>query len=723
MAKYKVDKDLGCGFMGGIFQCRGYWSRKSSVHSLPSNSSKNDLKAPINDDYSTKSEESKSQQPKSTEAAIVVSSNSGRPSPNRDSKHARKPSLGHSRPSACHQKVQPRRHSDAGRRSTSSSNGTSSQIKVLQIQDLSKEAKLQRASTTSSAELSRKITDHQQANESKPLVRATSSNMVLSGQLGNLRQPGVSNQAASNSPIATIKTLTYYPRNLEDSNSTPTRKNGFGKLGGNVVMGNIVRKNSDEFGGLSWNKLDPEVLKSMGNEAYKQGRFEEALACYDRAIALDSNKATYHSNKGAALVGLGRLIEAVFECKEAIQNEPSYHKAHHRLATTYLRLGEAEKALDHYKHSGPYANSKDVDQCQALQKCLSRCTEAQKLQEWNILLNETQLAISSGANSAPQVFALQAEALLKLHRHQEAYATYQKRPSFSIDICTKFFGLASSAYLLMIGAQVYLAAGRFEDAIAAAQNAARLNPSDKNVTAVVKRARAVASARVSGNLLFKASKFSEACVVYSQGLQHDPHNSVLLCNRAACRTKLGQFEKAIDDCNAALNVLPSYSKARLRRADCNAKLERWGASIQDYEVLIRETPGDEEVGKALFEAKIQLKAQRGEDIKDMKFGSNLVLISSNERFRHFVTSPGMSVVLFCSKTKQKQVLQALHQVCTRFPSVNFLKVEVEDHPYLAKMEDVSTIPAFKIYKNGSRVKEIPGSNHELLESSVKLYSS
>lgn len=68
-----------------------------------------------------------------------------------------------------------------------------------------------------------------------------------------------------------------------------------------------------------------------------------------------------------------------------------------------FRLGEAEKALDHYKHSGPYANSKDVDQCQALQKCLSRCTEAQKLQEWNILLNETQLAISSGANSAPQV--------------------------------------------------------------------------------------------------------------------------------------------------------------------------------------------------------------------------------------------------------------------------------------------------------------------------------
>lgn len=67
------------------------------------------------------------------------------------------------------------------------------------------------------------------------------------------------------------------------------------------------------------------------------------------------------------------------------------------------RVGDAEKALCHYKHSGPYTDSKEVDQAQALKKCLARCSEAQKVQEWNILLKETQLAISSGADSAPQV--------------------------------------------------------------------------------------------------------------------------------------------------------------------------------------------------------------------------------------------------------------------------------------------------------------------------------
>lgn len=52
-----------------------------------------------------------------------------------------------------------------------------------------------------------------------------------------------------------------------------------------------------------------------------------------------------------------------------------------------------------------------------------------------------------------------------------------------------------------------------------------------------------------------------------------------------------------------------------------------------------------------------------------------------------------------------------------------IQVEIEDHPYLAKSERLSSTPAFKIYKNGATVKEITGNNREMLESSVKLYSS
>ena len=84
-------------------------------------------------------------------------------------------------------------------------------------------------------------------------------------------------------------------------------------------------------------KMDPERLKIMGNEDYKNGRFCEALALYDAAIEIDPNKATYRYNRTAALTALGRLLEAVFECREAIQIEPCYHRAHNRLGKLYFR--------------------------------------------------------------------------------------------------------------------------------------------------------------------------------------------------------------------------------------------------------------------------------------------------------------------------------------------------------------------------------------------------
>lgn len=104
------------------------------------------------------------------------------------------------------------------------------------------------------------------------------------------------------------------------------------------------------------------------------------------------------------------------------------------------------------------------------------------------------------------------------------------------------------------------------------QRAARLDSNNREANVVMKKVKAVAAARTKGNDFFKASRFSEASAAYEEGLDHDPYNSVLLCNRAACRSKLGQFDRAVEDCTTALNVRPSYSKARLRRADCNAKV-------------------------------------------------------------------------------------------------------------------------------------------------------
>ncbi|XP_031096094.1 TPR repeat-containing thioredoxin TTL4-like [Ipomoea triloba] len=196
---------------------------------------------------------------------------------------------------------------------------------------------------------------------------------------------------------------------------------------------------------------------------------------------------------------------------------------------------------------------------------------------------------------------------MKLHRFEEADEAMKKGPNFDVDECTKFLGPIGNASLLIVQAQVDMGAGRVEEAAAAAQRASQLDANSKEVGTVARRTRAVAAARLNGNELFKAGRFSEASVAYGEGLEHDPYNAVLLCNRAACRTKLGQYEKALEDCNAAVNLRPSFTKARLRRSDCLFKMGKWEACMQECEVLMKETPDNEEIGKMMKEAQLLLR--------------------------------------------------------------------------------------------------------------------
>jgi DnaJ family protein C protein 7 len=185
-----------------------------------------------------------------------------------------------------------------------------------------------------SGELDSMINDHQKSNsKGSTFVRASSGNVMLYGNLGNLRQ-GVKDNSYSNA-------MDNYNQYFKTANSN---------VGGNTKNVSSINKETksstklkeENIGGGSLcraisTRMDPEQLKIMGNEDYKNGRFAEALSLYDAAIAIDPKKAAYRSNRSAALTALGRLLEAVFECREAIQIDPHYHRAHHRLGSLHFR--------------------------------------------------------------------------------------------------------------------------------------------------------------------------------------------------------------------------------------------------------------------------------------------------------------------------------------------------------------------------------------------------
>ncbi|NEE38103.1 tetratricopeptide repeat protein, partial [Streptomyces sp. SID7982] len=67
-------------------------------------------------------------------------------------------------------------------------------------------------------------------------------------------------------------------------------------------------------------------------EVYRAtGRYEEAVACYDRPLALDPDYAWAHGSRAAALETLGRIPEARTDLDRALELDPGYAWARERL--------------------------------------------------------------------------------------------------------------------------------------------------------------------------------------------------------------------------------------------------------------------------------------------------------------------------------------------------------------------------------------------------------
>ena len=104
-----------------------------------------------------------------------------------------------------------------------------------------------------------------------------------------------------------------------------------------------------------------EVLALRGLALAGLGRYEEAIASYDEAIAADPGYALAHLNRGLALARLGRHEDAVASYDEAIGCDPSLARAHYSRAASLAALERSDEALASYDAAielgGPVADA------------------------------------------------------------------------------------------------------------------------------------------------------------------------------------------------------------------------------------------------------------------------------------------------------------------------------------------------------------------------------
>ena len=76
-----------------------------------------------------------------------------------------------------------------------------------------------------------------------------------------------------------------------------------------------------------------------------KGRWDEAIACYRNAIALDPKYAGAHMNLGTALQGKGHVDKAIARCRKAIALDPKNPEVHFNLGFALAYPGRFTESL------------------------------------------------------------------------------------------------------------------------------------------------------------------------------------------------------------------------------------------------------------------------------------------------------------------------------------------------------------------------------------------
>jgi Flp pilus assembly protein TadD len=91
-----------------------------------------------------------------------------------------------------------------------------------------------------------------------------------------------------------------------------------------------------------------EVHNNLANALAAQGSMDEAIKHYFEALRLEPDYDKAHNNLGNALVGKGKVEEAINHYAEAIRLNPDYAGAHYNLANALAAQGSVDEAIKHY---------------------------------------------------------------------------------------------------------------------------------------------------------------------------------------------------------------------------------------------------------------------------------------------------------------------------------------------------------------------------------------
>lgn len=93
--------------------------------------------------------------------------------------------------------------------------------------------------------------------------------------------------------------------------------------------------------------MSQEQFKTLGNEAFKNKKYDEAIQHYTKAIAVDPNceaSAAIYSNRAASYQGMGNFQAALADAEHCIRVKPGWLKGHFRKGIALESMGRLDES-------------------------------------------------------------------------------------------------------------------------------------------------------------------------------------------------------------------------------------------------------------------------------------------------------------------------------------------------------------------------------------------
>lgn len=310
----------------------------------------------------------------------------------------------------------------------------------------------------------------------------------------------------------------------------------------------------------------------------------------------------------------GRYLEALEDCKKASDMDPNNAKVLMRLARIYTNLGRPEEALETFARLQPPPSAKDMQPAKemlhyvrAAQTALKDGTAA------SMVLHPLDMAekhLGFGAPKPRKWQLMRGQALLKMGDSKSLGEVQNIAMSL-----LRSNNMDPEA--LVLRGRALACQGENEMAIQYLRKALSCDPDFKDAVKWLRTVQKLERMKEEGNAEYKAQRWQSALEKYTAALEIDPSNkgtnSKLLQNRALCRIKLKQYDEAIADCERAVSLDPSYTKARKTKANALGKAERWEDAVREWKAIQELEPEDRNIAKEVRNAELELKKSQRKD--------------------------------------------------------------------------------------------------------------